>query len=92
MISLKASTHSPTEREVGKLLEGVNGLSAELPGWNVIGVLACRAPASQLERFATRTDLRVWSREDLETISKAEGPDAIRHLLWLPLGTPVEES
>jgi hypothetical protein len=92
MISLKASTHSPTEREVGKLLEGVNGLSAELPGWNVIGVLACRAPASQLVRFATRTDLRVWSREDLETISRAEGPEAIRNLLWLPPGAPVEES
>jgi hypothetical protein len=92
LISLKASTHSPTEKEVGKLLEGVHGLSAELPGWNIIGVLACRAPASQLERFATRTDLRVWGREDLEKINRAEGPAAIRNLLWLPPGWPVEES
>jgi hypothetical protein len=92
LISLKASTHSPTEREIGKLLEGVHGLSAELPGWNIIGVLACRAPASQLERFATRTDLRVWGREDLEKINRAEGPEAIRNLLWLPPGWPVEES
>jgi hypothetical protein len=86
VISLKAAAHSPTEREIGKLLEGVNGLSAEAPGWNVIGVLACRAPASQLERFATRTDLRVWGREDLEMINRAEGPEAIRHLLWLAPG------
>jgi hypothetical protein len=92
LISLKASTHSPTEKEVGKLLEGVHGLSAELPGWNIIGILACRAPASQLERFATRTDLRVWGREDLEKINRAEGPEAIRNLLWLPPGWPVEES
>jgi hypothetical protein len=92
LISLKAAAHSPTEREIGKLLEGVNGLSAELPGWNIIGVLACRATASQLERFATRTDLRVWGREDLEKINRAEGPEAIRNLLWLPPGTPVEES
>jgi hypothetical protein len=92
VISLKAATHSPSEREVGQLLEGVHGLAAELPGWNVIGILACRAPASQLGRFATRTDLRVWSREDLETISTAEEPEAIRHLLWLPPGLPVEES
>jgi hypothetical protein len=92
LISLKAAAHSPTEREIGKLLEGVHGLSAELPGWNIIGVLACRAPAPQLERFATRTDLRVWGREDLEKINQAEGPDAIRHLLWLPPGWPVEES
>jgi hypothetical protein len=63
-----------------------------MPGWSVIGVLACRAPASQLERFATRTDLRVWGREDLETISRAEGPEAIRRLLWLPPGWPLEES
>jgi hypothetical protein len=92
LISLKASTHSPTEREIGKLLEGVHGLSAELPGWNIIGVLACRAPASQIERFATRTDLRVWGREDLEKIDRAEGPEAIRNLLWLPPGWQVEES
>jgi hypothetical protein len=92
LISLKAAAHSPTEREIGKLLEGVNGLSAELPGWDIIGVLACRAPASQLERFATRTDLRVWGREDLEKINRAEGPEAIRNLLWLPPGTPVEKS
>jgi hypothetical protein len=92
VISLKASVHSPTEREIVKLLEGVHGLSTEMPGWSVIGVLACRAPASQLERFATRTDLRVWGREDLETISRAEGPEAIRRLLWLPPGWPLEES
>ena len=92
LISLKAAAHSPTEREIGKLLEGVHGLSAELPGWNIIGVLACRASASQLERFATRTDLRVWGREDLEKINRAEGPEAIRNLLWLPPGWPVEES
>jgi hypothetical protein len=92
LISLKAATHSPTEKEVGKLLEGVNGLSAELPGWTIIGILACRAPASQLERFATRTDLRVWGREDLEKVNWAEGPEAIRNLLWLPPRWPVEES
>jgi hypothetical protein len=92
VISLKATVHSPSEKEVGQLLEGVNGLSAELPGWKVIGILACRAPGSQLGRFATRTDLRVWSREDLETISAAEEPEAIRHLLWLPPGLPVEAS
>jgi hypothetical protein len=92
LISLKAAAHSPTEREIGKLLEGVQGLSAELPGWNIIGVLACRAPASQLERFATRTDLRVWGREELEKMNRAEGPAAIRNLLWLPPGWPVEES
>jgi hypothetical protein len=92
VISLKAAAHSPSDREVGQLLEGVNGLKAELPGWNVIGILACRAPASQLERFATRTDLRVWGREDLETISRAEEPEAIRQLLWLPPGLPVEDS
>jgi hypothetical protein len=91
-ISLKASVHGPSEREIGQLLEGVNGLAAELPGWRVIGILACRAPASELGRYATRTDLRLWSREDLETISRAEGPEAIRHLLWLPPGTSVEES
>jgi len=92
VISLKAAAHSPSDREVGQLLEGVNGLKAELPGWNVTGILACRAPASQLERFATRTDLRVWGREDLETISRAEEPETIRHLLWLPPGLPVEDS
>jgi hypothetical protein len=92
LISLKAAAHSPTEREIGKLLEGVHGLSAELPRWNIIGVLACRASAPQLERFATRTDLRVWGRKDLEKINQAEEPEAIRHLLWLPPGWPVEES
>ena len=39
VISLKASKHGPSEREVGQLLEGVHGLSAELPGWHVIGIL-----------------------------------------------------
>jgi hypothetical protein len=92
LLSLKASTHSPTEKEVNKLLEGVHGLSAELPGWNIIGVLACRARAPQLERFATRTDLRVWGRDDLEKINRAESPEAIRNLLWLPPGWPLEES
>jgi hypothetical protein len=92
VMSLKASMHGPSEREIRQLLEGVAGLSAELPAWNVIGVLACRAPASEVARFAARTDLRVWGREDLETISRAEGGEAIRNLLWLPPGWPVEES
>jgi hypothetical protein len=92
LISLKAATHSPTEREIGKLLEGVHGLAAELPEWQVIGVLACRAPASDLDRFTSRTDVRVWGREDLVAISQAESPEAIGRLLWLPPGAPVEES
>jgi hypothetical protein len=92
LISLKAATHSPTEREIGKLLEGVHGLAAELPEWQVIGVLACRAPSCNLARFATRADVRVWGREDLSVISQAESPEAIGRLLWLPPGTPVEES
>jgi hypothetical protein len=90
VISLKAAAHSPSEREIEQLLEGVKGLSVELPGWKVIGILACRAPASQLERFATRTDLRVWGLEDLETISRAETPESIHHLLWLLPGQTIE--
>jgi hypothetical protein len=92
LISLKAATHSPTEREIGKLLEGVHGLAAELPEWQVIGVLACRAPSSDLDRFTSRTDVRVWGREDLVAISQAESPEAIGRLLWLPPGAPVEVS
>jgi hypothetical protein len=90
VISLKAAAHSPSGREIDQLLEGVNGLSAELPGWKVIGILACRAPASELGRFATRTDLRVWGIEDLEMISRAEEPEAIHHLLWPPRGLSSE--
>jgi hypothetical protein len=82
VISLKASVHSPSEREIGQLLDGANAFSAELPGWKVIGILACRAPASELGRFATRADLRVWGYDELETISTAEEPEAIQHLLW----------
>jgi hypothetical protein len=92
VISLKASTHGPSEREIRQLLEGVDGLAAELPAWTVVGVLACRAPATEVARFAARTDLRVWGRDELETVSRAEGPEAIRNLLWLPPGWPVEES
>jgi hypothetical protein len=92
VMSLKASRHAPPEREVSQLLEGAHRLSTDLPGWRVIGILACRASASDLARFAKRSDLRVWGREDLETISRAEGPEAIRHLLWLPPGWPIEES
>jgi hypothetical protein len=91
-ISLKASVHGPSDKETGQLLEGVHGISAELPGWKVIGILACRAPASELGRFARRTDLRVWGRDDLETINRADGVYAIQNLLWLPPGTPVEEA
>lgn len=91
VISLKAAARSPSAREIGQLLEGVHGLSEELPGWTVIGILACRASVSDLARFATRTDLRVWGREDLETINRADGPEAIQRLLWLPPGASAEE-
>jgi hypothetical protein len=77
---------------VGKLLEGVHGLATELPEWQVIGVLACRASSSDLARFSARTDVRVWGREDLAAISQAESPEAIGRLLWLPPGTPAERS
>jgi hypothetical protein len=90
VISLKAATHSPSEREIEQLLEGVHTLSVELPGWQVIGIHACRAGASQLERFGARTDLRFWGLEDLELISRAETPETIRHLLRLPPGHTVE--
>jgi hypothetical protein len=83
-ISLKATVGNVSEQEAQGLLEGVNALSSELPGWTVIGILACRAPATRLERFAARTDLRVWGHEELEAVSTAENAGAISHLLWLP--------
>ena len=91
-ISLKATVGRLSDKEVQGLLEGVQGLSDELPGWTVIGILACRAPRISLGQYAARTDLRVWSREDLETISSAEGSEAIQHLLWLPPGTLAEDT
>ena len=92
LISLKAATHSPTEREIGKLLEGVHGLSAQLPGWNIIGVLACRAPvhpnSSALPRGpicacgVAKTWRRLTGQRDRRPLPN----------LRLPSGWPVEES
>ena len=90
-ISLKATVGNLSDQEVQGLLEGVNALSSELPGWTVIGILACRAPTTRLGRFAARTDLRVWGHEDLEAVSKAENAEAIYHLLWLPPWIPFSE-
>jgi hypothetical protein len=91
-ISLKATVGRVSEREIQGLLEGVQGLADELPGWTVTGILACRAPRTHLGPFADRTDLRVWGREDLEAISSAEGSETIRHLLWLPPGMQAEDA
>ncbi len=90
-ISLKATVGNLSDQEVQGLLEGVNALSSELPGWTVIGILACRAPTTRLGRFAARTDLRVWGHEDLEAVSKAETAESISHLLWLPPWIPFSE-
>jgi hypothetical protein len=91
-ISLKATVGSRLDGDIPGLLEGVHGLSDELPGWTVLGILACRAPRISLVQYAARTDVRVWSLEDLETISRAEGAEAIQHLLWLPPGTQAEDA
>lgn len=73
------------------LLDAVPMLERELLGWPIIGVLACRAPRARLGRFLARDDVRVWCREDLERTASAEQPEAIRDLLWRPLGMSVED-
>jgi hypothetical protein len=71
-ISAKANNNSPSDDEIQALLDGVAALQGELIGWTVFGVLACRAPRTRLGRFLARDDMRVWGREDLESIAAAE--------------------
>jgi len=91
-ISLKSKPKAPSSDEIEKLLNAVGELSAHLDGWHTFGILACLAPANHLSAFKTREDIRVWSREDVEFISNADGVEAIRYLLWLPPWEPIEQS
>lgn len=91
-ISLKSSQRLPVADEIQSLLDAVGGLRSALNGWTTFGVLACLAPANLLGTLRQHTDVRIWSREDVEFISRADSAAAIGHLLWLPPWVPREES
>jgi len=88
-ISAKDSTISPGYTEVQSVVEGVTMLGHLLPGWRVHGIIACHAPSSRLGQFEGRTDVRVWSAEDLEYLLRADKQDQIVGMLWLPTGSTM---
>ena len=88
LISAKGSRRVPTDDDCQKLLDGVESVAGNLQGWYVTGIIACHAPDNRLGRFRERTDLRVWSREDLEQLYQADKRESIEFLLWPPLILP----
>ncbi len=88
LISAKGSRRVPTDDDCQKLLDGIESVAGNLQGWYVTGIIACHAPDNRLGRFTDRTDLRVWSREDLEQLYQADKRESIEFLLWPPPNLP----
>jgi hypothetical protein len=48
----------------------------------VSGLIVCQAPDNKLGPHKYRTDIRVWSRGDLELLYRASKREAVINLLW----------
>ena len=92
LISAKGSRRVPTDDDCQKLLDGIESVAETLQGWYVTGIIACHAPNNKLGRLKERTDLRVWSREDLEVLYQADKRRSIDSLLWAAPGSQTLET
>ncbi len=84
LISAKGSSRVPTDDDCKKLLDRVELLGRTLLDWHVTGIIACHAPDNRLGRFKERTDLQIWSQEDLEVLYQADKRAPIEFMLWPP--------
>lgn len=82
LISAKGSPNKPAPDDYQKLLTAVEVVQGMLQGWYVTGILASHATNSKLGMDKQRTDLIIWSREDLETLLEADRCGTIDFLLW----------
>ena len=89
LISAKGYTNNPSQEDCQKLLDAVDEVQEMLRGWYVSSILACHATNNKLGLAKMRTDLRIWSREDLEMLYQADKREAIESLLWTPPNTPT---
>jgi hypothetical protein len=87
LISAKGHSNNPSQEDCQKLLDAVAMIQEKLQGWYVTGIIACHATNHKLGLARKRTDLRVWSREDLEVLLQADKREAFDHLLWAPPGS-----
>ncbi len=82
LISAKGSPNKPAPDDYQKLLTAVEVVQGMLQGSYVTGILASHATNSKLGMDKQRTDLIIWSREDLETLLEADRRGTIDFLLW----------
>lgn len=91
-ISAKGSDKTPGYNDVQSILARTKSVASALPGWTVFGIIASHAPLDRLGSFAGRKDVRVWSREDLQTISEADRAEVVNFMLWLPPWVPPQDA
>jgi len=85
LISAKGSEgklHPPSPDAYQHLLDEVAAARSVLQGWQVSAVIACQAPENKLVTHQQRSDVRVWSREDLEQLFQAKKCETILALVW----------
>jgi hypothetical protein len=82
LISAKGYTNNPSQEDCQKLLDAVGVVQWKLQGWYISGILACHATNNKLGLAKMRTDLQIWSREDLERLCLADRRGTIDPLLW----------
>ncbi len=84
LISAKGSDNNPSQENCQKLLDAVEAVQEILQGWYVTGIIASHATNNKLGLAKKRTDVRIWSKEDLERLYQADTREAIDPLLWTP--------
>jgi len=85
LISAKGSEgklHPPSPEAYQHLLDEVAAARSVLQGWQFSAVIACQAPENKLVPHQQRSDVRVWSREDLERLFQARKRETILALVW----------
>lgn len=78
----KGKLHPPSPDAYQHLLDEVAAAQSVLQGWQVSAVIACQVPENKLVPHQQRSDVRVWSREDLERLFQARKRETILALVW----------
>lgn len=88
-ISVKGEKGGNPSNEAYKNLDAqLQILRSVLPEWEITGIVAMHTPNAILGPSKQRTYMRVWSREDIEELYRADTRAQVEALLW-PLSPPV---
>lgn len=83
VISAKGEKGGNPANETYKNLDAqLQILQRVLPEWEITGIVAMHTPNAILGPSRQRTDMRVWSREDVEELYRADTRAEVEALLW----------